>query len=151
MGGEGTLTVRTRRDDDYARVEVADTGPGIPDDVLDRIFEPFFTTKPVGEGTGLGLDISWRIVVNKHHGDLKVRSEPGRPCSRCGSLWTARSSGRRHERRRSTRPSRPAAPAASSATRDRRAGGCTCGAARRAVTWAAATPHPPSTRQRTLG
>ena len=42
-----------------------------------RIFEPFFTTKPVGEGTGLGLDISYRIVVNRHHGDLRVESEPG--------------------------------------------------------------------------
>ena len=45
---------------------------------MSRIFEPFFTTKPVGEGTGLGLDISWRIVVNKHHGDLSVESTPGR-------------------------------------------------------------------------
>ena len=52
-------------------------GPGIPDDIKDRIFEPFFTTKPVGEGTGLGLDIAWRIVVNKHHGDLRVESQPG--------------------------------------------------------------------------
>jgi signal transduction histidine kinase len=58
-------------------VEIADSGPGIPADVLPRIFEPFFTTKPVGSGTGLGLDIAWRIVVNKHHGDLRVMSEPG--------------------------------------------------------------------------
>ena len=77
MAGEGTLTVRTSREDDCAVVEIADTGSGIADDVKGRIFEPFFTTKPVGEGTGLGLDISWRIVVNKHHGDIRVRSTPG--------------------------------------------------------------------------
>jgi signal transduction histidine kinase len=77
MGGSGTLTIRTSRDDDKLQVEIADTGPGIAEDVIGRIFEPFFTTKPVGEGTGLGLDISWRIVVNKHHGDLSVESEPG--------------------------------------------------------------------------
>jgi signal transduction histidine kinase len=77
MGGAGTLTIRTSRVDDRVQVEIGDTGPGIPDDVVGRIFEPFFTTKPVGEGTGLGLDISWRIVVNKHHGDLSVESKPG--------------------------------------------------------------------------
>jgi signal transduction histidine kinase len=49
----------------------------VPVEIKDRIFEPFFTTKPVGSGTGLGLDISWRIVVNKHRGDLSVRSVPG--------------------------------------------------------------------------
>jgi signal transduction histidine kinase len=58
-------------------VDFLDTGPGVPPEIRDRIFEPFFTTKPVGQGTGLGLDISWRIVVNKHHGDLEVTSEPG--------------------------------------------------------------------------
>ncbi|AEA26184.1 histidine kinase [Pseudonocardia dioxanivorans CB1190] len=77
MGGSGTLTVRTARDGDRALVEIGDTGPGVPEDVRDRIFEPFFTTKPVGEGTGLGLDISWRIVVRRHHGDLRVESVPG--------------------------------------------------------------------------
>lgn len=77
MEGHGTLTLTTRRVDDWLEVEVADTGPGIPDGVVDRIFEPFFTTKPVGSGTGLGLDISWRIVVGKHHGDLTVTSVPG--------------------------------------------------------------------------
>ncbi|HEX8007617.1 MAG TPA: ATP-binding protein [Trebonia sp.] len=77
MHGSGTLTVRTALDNDRVLVEFGDTGPGIPDDIKDRIFEPFFTTKPVGEGTGLGLDISWRIVVNKHHGDLRAESRPG--------------------------------------------------------------------------
>ena len=77
MGGEGTLTLRSWRDGDNAVVEIGDTGPGIPEDIKNRIFEPFFTTKPIGEGTGLGLDISWRIVVNKHQGDLTVESEPG--------------------------------------------------------------------------
>lgn len=77
MDGHGTLTVRTSSDGDCLTVEIADTGPGIPPDIQGRIFEQFFTTKPVGEGTGLGLDISWRIVVNKHHGDLTVISVPG--------------------------------------------------------------------------
>jgi signal transduction histidine kinase len=76
MGGSGTLTIRTRREQDTAVVEIADDGPGIPDDVRPRIFEPFFTTKDVGEGTGLGLDISWRIVVTKHHGDIRVHTSP---------------------------------------------------------------------------
>jgi signal transduction histidine kinase len=77
MEGEGTLTIRTARDHDFLLVEICDTGPGVPAEIQERIFEPFFTTKPVGEGTGLGLDISWRIVVNKHHGDLRVESVPG--------------------------------------------------------------------------
>ena len=77
MGDTGTLTITTHHDDEYATVKVSDTGPGIPDDIKDRIFEPFFTTKPIGHGTGLGLDIAWRIVVNKHRGYLKVMSEPG--------------------------------------------------------------------------
>jgi signal transduction histidine kinase len=77
MDGSGTLTVRTARDEDFLLVEIGDTGPGVPADALPRIFEPFFTTKPFGEGTGLGLDISWRIIVNKHHGDIRVESKPG--------------------------------------------------------------------------
>ncbi|MGW2565807.1 ATP-binding protein [Streptomyces sp. NPDC001537] len=76
-GAEGTLTVRTALDHDRLLVEFRDTGPGVPQEIRGRIFDPFFTTKPVGEGTGLGLDISWRIVVNKHHGTLQVESEPG--------------------------------------------------------------------------
>jgi signal transduction histidine kinase len=77
MGDEGTLTITTSRDEGFVVVEVRDTGPGIPPEIRPRIFEPFFTTKPVGEGTGLGLDISYRIVVNKHHGDIRVDSKPG--------------------------------------------------------------------------
>ncbi len=77
MNGEGTLTIRTSRDDGWAVISICDTGPGVPEEIRGRIFEPFFTTKPVGEGTGLGLDISWRIVINKHHGDLSLESDPG--------------------------------------------------------------------------
>jgi signal transduction histidine kinase len=77
MAGEGTLTVRTAREGACALVEIADTGPGIPEDLRPRVFEPFFTTKPVGQGTGLGLDVSWRIVVQRHGGDLRVTSVPG--------------------------------------------------------------------------
>jgi signal transduction histidine kinase len=77
MKDHGTLSLRTARDGDFVLVEIGDTGPGVPSELLRRIFEPFFTTKPIGEGTGLGLDISWRIVVNRHGGDLSVKSEPG--------------------------------------------------------------------------
>jgi signal transduction histidine kinase len=77
MEGHGTLTVRTSLDADRVRVEIGDTGPGVPAALRQRIFEPFFTTKPVGQGTGLGLDISYRIVAGRHGGDLTVESQPG--------------------------------------------------------------------------
>jgi signal transduction histidine kinase len=79
MDGDGKLTIRTRhQDDDRLMIEIGDTGPGMPEDVRNRVFEPFFTTKPLGKGTGLGLDIAWRIVVGRHHGDLRVvESTPG--------------------------------------------------------------------------
>ncbi|MEX5634774.1 ATP-binding protein [Parafrankia sp. FMc2] len=77
MGGSGTLTIATSADHDDLVVEIRDTGTGVASDIQERIFEPFFTTKPVGEGTGLGLDISWRIVVGRHHGNLTVASVPG--------------------------------------------------------------------------
>ncbi|MGX9790035.1 ATP-binding protein [Mycobacterium sp. MMS18-G62] len=78
MDGHGTLTIRTMREgDEMIRVEIGDDGPGIPEDVIDRIFTPFFTTKPFGEGTGLGLDLARRIVVEKHQGDIRVQSTPG--------------------------------------------------------------------------
>ena len=77
MAGSGTMTVRTTRDGECQVVEITDTGPGVPEGLERRIFDPFFSTKGVGEGTGLGLDISYRIVVNRHHGDLTVDSRPG--------------------------------------------------------------------------
>jgi signal transduction histidine kinase len=77
MNGQGTLTVRTGRDGERVLVAICDTGPGVPPELHRRVFEPFFTTKPVGEGTGLGLDIAYRIVVNQHGGDLTMTSVPG--------------------------------------------------------------------------
>ncbi len=73
----GVLTVATSLDGDRVLVEVRDTGPGIPYELQQKIFEPFFTTKPVGEGTGLGLDICYRVVTQRHGGDLRVSSVPG--------------------------------------------------------------------------
>ncbi len=75
--GKGTLTIRTARDADRVLVEIGDDGPGIPPELQRRVFEPFVTTKDVGKGTGLGLDISYRIIVRRHHGDLSVTSSPG--------------------------------------------------------------------------
>jgi signal transduction histidine kinase len=73
----GELRIETARDGDFVVVRVIDNGGGIPPEALPKIFDPFFTTKPVGEGTGLGLDISHRIVT-QHRGQLTVASRPGR-------------------------------------------------------------------------
>jgi signal transduction histidine kinase len=73
----GRLTLRTGCERDRVLVEVTDDGPGIPPENHARIFEPFFSTKDVGHGTGLGLDVSYRIVVGRHGGDIHVVSEPG--------------------------------------------------------------------------
>jgi signal transduction histidine kinase len=77
MPDGGTLTVRTSQEDGWVLVEICDTGVGIPEEMQQKIFEPFFTTKPVGEGTGLGLDISYRVIAQRHGGDLRVKSRPG--------------------------------------------------------------------------
>ena len=79
MGNQGTLTLRLRQHLDSLQVEVEDTGSGIPPEVLPRIFEPFFTTKPIGEGSGLGLDIVKKII-DKHNGKISVESKPGQTC-----------------------------------------------------------------------
>jgi signal transduction histidine kinase len=76
MGGTGTLRVSTRSADNGVVVEIGDTGPGMPMEVKDHAFDPFYTTKDVGEGTGLGLDISRRIIVERHGGDISIDSRP---------------------------------------------------------------------------
>ena len=77
MGGNGELELKAYQDDDWVVVEVADNGPGIPIEAQEKIFDPFFTTKAPGEGTGLGLNISHGIVVEKHAGEISVKSKPG--------------------------------------------------------------------------
>jgi two-component system, NtrC family, sensor kinase len=76
-GERGRITVHTAADGDRVRVEIADTGCGIPEDIRERIFDPFFTTKPVGKGSGQGLAIARSVVVDKHGGTLTCRSEVG--------------------------------------------------------------------------
>ena len=77
MGGAGTLRVSTRLVDGSVVVEVADTGTGMTPQVAARAFEAFYTTKDVDAGTGLGLDIARRIVVERHHGEITIDSRPG--------------------------------------------------------------------------
>ena len=77
MDGAGTLRLSTRADGDDVVVEVGDTGPGMPPEVAARAFEAFYTTKDVGKGTGLGLDIARRIVVERHGGTITIDSRPG--------------------------------------------------------------------------
>jgi len=80
--GEGTLTVESRVAGNQVEISIADTGSGIPDEILPKIFDPFFTTKPVGEGTGLGLSIVHKIIKG-HGGSIKVRTTPKK-----GSVFT---------------------------------------------------------------
>jgi signal transduction histidine kinase len=77
MGGAGTLRLATRAEGDDVVIEVGDTGPGMPPEVAARAFEPFYSTKDVGKGTGLGLDIARRIVVERHGGTITIDSLPG--------------------------------------------------------------------------
>jgi signal transduction histidine kinase len=77
LGASGTITITTRSDGDCAEVDIADDGPGVPDEIRERVFDPFFTTKEVGSGTGLGLDTARRILVERHRGSLRLESRPG--------------------------------------------------------------------------
>jgi two-component system NtrC family sensor kinase len=76
VDGNGTVEIRTERDDDMFRIVVADNGPGISPELRERIFEPFFTTKPVGKGMGLGLSIVYRIM-QAHRARIAVRDREG--------------------------------------------------------------------------
>ena len=78
MDGKGELTIRTSKENNCALIEIIDNGSGIPPELQSRIFEPFFTSKDVGKGSGLGLDISRRIIVQKHKGNLRFKSQPGK-------------------------------------------------------------------------
>lgn len=77
MAGDGVLTLRTRGGPEQVTVEISDTGPGIPADVLPRLFQPYFTTKDVGHGTGLGLPLVRTTIEERHGGRVTVRSAPG--------------------------------------------------------------------------
>ena len=72
-----TLWIKTHRLEDRAEIRIRDNGTGIPREILDKVFNPFFTTKPTGQGTGLGLSMSYDIVVAGHNGELLVESEEG--------------------------------------------------------------------------
>jgi signal transduction histidine kinase len=80
MDGEGEIRLKTSAEDGEVIVEICDTGPGMPPEIQRRIFEPFFTTKPPGVGTGIGLHISYNIVVQRHAGRIEVDSQPGGTC-----------------------------------------------------------------------
>lgn len=80
MKGQGELRLSTAQEGNWVVVEICDNGPGIPAGIQNKIFDPFFTTKAPGEGTGLGLNISHNIIVQKHHGQIAVASRPGQTC-----------------------------------------------------------------------
>jgi signal transduction histidine kinase len=84
-GSKGTLRIKTCQEGDSARIDIADTGSGIPEAIRQRIFDPFFTTKEVGKGTGQGLAIARSIIVTKHHGSLTFESAVGK-----GTTFTIR-------------------------------------------------------------
>jgi signal transduction histidine kinase len=83
--GKGVIKVMTRRKEDWAEIQISDTGSGIPAEIRSRIFDPFFTTKAVGKGTGQGLAISHAVIVEKHGGSIDLDTEEGR-----GTTFTIR-------------------------------------------------------------
>ena len=77
VGYKPAVSVRTKHVDNQVEIRISDNGTGIPAEVKAKIFQPFFTTKPTGEGTGLGLSLSYDIITKAHGGTLTVASEPG--------------------------------------------------------------------------
>lgn len=75
-GEQRRLTIETVKDGEFVNINMSDSGKGIPQEIQDQIFDPFFTTKPVGQGTGLGLDVV-KQIINQHNGSIKVKSRPG--------------------------------------------------------------------------
>ncbi|MCF8348785.1 MAG: two-component sensor histidine kinase, partial [Bacteroidales bacterium] len=71
------LTIKTRKEGDKIEIRIRDNGNGIPQEIIDKVFNPFFTTKPPGQGTGLGLSLSYDIVVQEHQGEMRVESKDG--------------------------------------------------------------------------
>ncbi len=118
LGESGTITISAHRDGDCVEVDIADDGPGVPPEAAERIFDPFFTTKEVGKGTGLGLDTARRIVVDRHHGSLTLRTRAGAARSSASACpWS---------RTRSDRRRRPACASSPSARAWGRRCGCRC-------------------------
>ncbi len=87
---DNTIRIKTTNQKRTVQLEIIDSGPGMEDSVKRRIFEPFFTTKPVGNGTGLGLSVSYLIIANNHQGTFNVESEPGKGSHFIISLPTIR-------------------------------------------------------------
>ena len=79
------VDVSTERKEEFIEIKVSDNGPGIPDEIRDKIFQPFFTTKPTGEGTGLGLSLSYDIITKSYDGTIEVDSKIG-----AGTSFTVR-------------------------------------------------------------
>ena len=80
MQGSGKISIKTYLQNPWVVIEISDTGPGIPQEIQSKIYDPFFTTKPPGEGTGLGLNISHNIIVQKHKGTIDLHSQSGETC-----------------------------------------------------------------------
>jgi predicted CoA-binding protein len=80
LQGKGDIVISTHRDGEWVVVAIEDNGPGIAPAIRPKVFDPFFTTKPPGQGMGLGLNITYNIVVQRHRGDIQVFSHPGQTC-----------------------------------------------------------------------